>query len=122
MSFDSRPRGDRTLIRCRLVAGSPFSRARAGPVCVGRRAARAGERRRDLVTTALRLALTRPCPGDTLTVSVTARNAGDTPATAAYIGLVMLDDVTLGEGAECVNFLGAPGRLQRRDARRPGRP
>ena len=59
----------------------------------------------DLVTT-LSASPSPAVPGDTLTVSVTARNAGDTPATAAYIGLVMLDNVTLAEGAECVNFLG----------------
>ena len=45
-------------------------------------------------------------PGDELTVRLTAKNSGDAPATGAYIGLVMLGDVTLAEGPECVNILG----------------
>jgi hypothetical protein len=45
-------------------------------------------------------------PGETLTVKVTAANRGDTAANGTYIGLVMLDDVTLVEGPQCVNFYG----------------
>jgi hypothetical protein len=45
-------------------------------------------------------------PGDALSVKVTAKNNGDTAANGTYIGLVMLDDATLTDGPECVNFYG----------------
>ncbi len=43
---------------------------------------------------------------DPVTVRLTAHNKGDAAANGAYMALVVLGSVTLGEGEECINFLG----------------
>lgn len=48
----------------------------------------------------------RAVAGDALTVRLTARNNGTSPATGSYLGLVVLGRAGLSDGPECINILG----------------